>query len=359
MGAVQFFSASSGVGITAQRFPCYQPIKGGGEVSLQTQTVRLAATHDGGHSWRIAGTPVTVGPHSGGVVPGQIVATSPSDVWVVVGLGRLLSTHDGGAHWQMQPLPNPVVQLIAGAGFVWATSCAHVANRFQFACRPELWRTRSALSPWTRVALPRLTAQTAESLQLAISPSGAAIVQVVTTSGHPGGELLISHNAAPPWSKRSEPSWDHNTCDYGAGDMLTAGPPHSFWLLCIGSGAAGSSTKGLLQSSDTGRTWHTIAAVPSLIQRPRPGSLPLEEPSALAAGSATRLWLALTNDLAESNDGGHHWMGVSGVVNTGGYQTVLDALSASHAWLLAPGAGLWRTTNGRQWTPTGPMNTGS
>ena len=65
----------------------------------------------------------------------------------------------------------------------------------------------------------------------------------------------------------------------------------------------------------------------------------------------------MTNDLAESNDGGHHWTSVSGVVNTDGYATVLDVLSTSHAWLLAPGAGLWRTTNGPHWGRVGPLNT--
>jgi hypothetical protein len=183
------------------------------------------------------------------------------------------------------------------------------------------------------------------------------MIQVMSAGGRRGGELFTSRRAGPPWTMRPDPSWDHNTCDDGSQDILVAGPPHSFWLLCIANGAAGSSTKGLLQSTNAGLTWRAISAGPSLIKRPRPGSLPLEDPSELAVGSPTRLWLSLTNDLAESNDGGHHWTSVSGVVNTNGYATVLDVLSPSHAWLLAPGAGLWRTTDGLHWDPVGPLNT--
>lgn len=359
MGAVQFFSATSGVGVTAENFPCYRPIKGGGaEVGLQRQAVRGAITNDGGHSWEVVGAPVPVGRVSGGVVADQIVATSPSDLWAVVGKGRLVATHDGGADWHVQRLPNPVVQVTAGAGFVWATSCAHVASPFPFACRPRLWRTRSANGRWTQVALPRVTAQASFFVRFAITANGDAIIQVIRAGGgRSGGELFTSRNGGAPWTRRPDPSWDHHTCDDGSGDMLVAGPAHSFWLLCIANAAAGSSTKGLLQSTDAGLTWRTISAAPSLTQRPRPGSLPLEEPSALAVGSPTRLWLSLTNDLAESNDGGHRWTSVSGVVNTGGYASVLDVLSTSHAWLLAPGAGLWRTTNGQHWSPVGPLNT--
>jgi hypothetical protein len=361
MGAVAFFSAVSGVGVTAENVPCYRRVKTGALVGLrlQRQPVRLAVTNDGGRSWQVSGATLPVGPVPGGVGAEQLAATSPADVWALVGKGRLVATHDGGSNWQMQRIPNPVAEVAAGGGFVWAVSCAHAASRSSaFACTPTLWRTRSANNPWMRVALPRVTAQGPWYVQFAITANGNAIVTVLNASSHAGGELLISHDTGLRWITRPEPSWDHNKCDHGAGATLTASPRGTFWLLCNGNGAGGSSTKGLLRSTNTGQTWTTVSAATSLTQRPRPGSIPREEPSALAAGSQTRLWLSLTNDLAESNDGGHHWTSVPHVANTSGWVTMLDALSASHAWLLAPGAGLWRTTDGLHWGAVGPLNTG-
>ena len=37
-----------------------------------------------------------------------------------------------------------------------------------------------------------------------------------------------------------------------------------------------------------------------------------------------------------------------------GYPASFDVLSPTHAWLLAAGQGLWRTTDGRHWKALGP-----
>jgi hypothetical protein len=92
------------------------------------------------------------------------------------------------------------------------------------------------------------------------------------------------------------------------------------------------------------------------VARPGSGSIPLQEPSALAAGSDGRLWLSLTNGLAESDDGGHRWT-YPRIVNPYGWETMLNVLDANHAWLLAPGAGLWRTTDGLHWRAISSLNT--
>lgn len=86
--------------------------------------------------------------------------------------------------------------------------------------------------------------------------------------------------------------------------------------------------------------------------------MPLAEPSALAAGSPTRLWLSLTNGLAESNDSGRQWTDVPHAFDPGGWSTVIDVFDPEHAWVLAPGTGLWRTTDGLLWHADGPLNTG-
>jgi photosystem II stability/assembly factor-like uncharacterized protein len=200
--------------------------------------------------------------------------------------------------------------------------------------------------------MPRIIAQAGGYAQLTINTHGEAIVQILPASNRGAGVLLLTQDAGQHWSRRPVPSWDGHQCF--PSPLMTAYRPQT-WLLCIGGAAAGSSTKGLMRSTDGGKTWSTMSAVVSLTQRPRTGSLPLMEPSALAAGSRSRLWLALINSLAESDDGGRRWATLPGV-NLGGGRSTLAALNSTHAWLLAPGAGLWRTTNGLRWTAIGPLN---
>jgi photosystem II stability/assembly factor-like uncharacterized protein len=190
--------------------------------------------------------------------------------------------------------------------------------------------------------------------QLAVTPDNRTIA-LSEPIDHPNAELLTSRDAGSHWTQRNAPTWRHNSCDIVA--ALTASAPRTLWLLCLGGAAAGSSTKALLRSTDGGRTWSTMSAVTSLARRTPAGSIPVEEPSALAAGSRTRLWLSLTNGFAESNDGGRYWTYPT-VVDPYGWSTTLNVLDADHAWLLAAGAGLWRTTDGVQWHAIGPLNTG-
>lgn len=357
LGAVRFFTATSGVGITAGRFPCFRRIRGGEqqEIGFQSEPVRLASTSDGGRSWRIIGRTLPFRQVPGGATGAQeIAATSPADVWALV-RGRLVATSDGGSDWRMQAIPDHVIQLATSGGAVWALACTHVASRTSpSACRPKLWRTGSPNSVWTPVGLPPTTAE-GPYVRFAAAARDIIITLVQASSGA-ADEVLVSRNAGGRWSRRPAPTWDHQKCGIPA--AVSATPPRTFWLLCLGGAAAGSSAKALLRTTDEGRTWTTVSAVASLTGPERPGSLPLEEPSALAAGSRSRLWLSLTNGLAESNDGGRRWASVPQAWDPSGWETVIDAGNANHAWVLAPGAGLWRTTDGLDWHAIPPLNDG-
>lgn len=169
------------------------------------------------------------------------------------------------------------------------------------------------------------------------------------------GTLLDSLDGGRHWTRRPDPTWQRRSC---AVADLAAAPPNTWWTLCLGSAAAGSSTKGLLRTTNDGRRCKTISEVTRLTGAPPPrGSISLGEPGPLAAGSRTRLWLALQNGLAQSSNGGVSWSYVPHL-NPQGEPTAFDVLNRTTAWLIAPGGGLWHTTNGHRWQPLDPLNTG-
>ncbi len=356
LGAVQFFSPTAGVGLTASSVVCFRRTEAGNRDSFEPQPVRLALTNDGGHSWRLIGAAAPIRRTPWPNMGDQLVAASARRVWAIVGNGGVLTTTDGGRSWRRMRLPGPAVELIRAGADVWMVTCPPAPSRDSpLACRPRLWRASIGTGTWKPVLLPELAAQEAASVRLALSSDQRALLNLVTAGRRGGGEMAISLNAGRSWRIRADPRWDRSPCSFGAG--TAAAKSGVFWLLCIGGAAAGSSTKGLAQSTDSGATWHTVSAVTSLTRQPAPGSLPLAEPGFLAAGSAQRLWLSTTNWLVESNDGGRIWREVPGVFSIGGWPTTISVLDARHAWLLAPGAGMWSTSDGRHWAPIRPLHT--
>lgn len=356
MGAVHFFSASSGIGITAGRFPCFTHSTSGTEVSFRAQPVLVAVTHDAGRSWLLEGRDAPIGPLPEGQVSEQLVASSRSDLWALVGEGRIVETSDGGQQWAVAAIAGPSVELATGPGYVWALFCPPAASSTSpMACRPQLWRAGIQTRAWAQVTIPKITAQAPEFVDLAISPDGDMLLHVFTAGRSVKGEQLLSSDTGGHWRVRPDPTWDRQRCTFGG--LLAAAAPHTFWLLCIGGAAAGSSAKGFLRTTDAGLTWSTVSAAPSIVPPPPGGAITLEEPSALAAGSPNRLWLSLVNGLEESNNGGRTWrMLPAGALNPQGWTTAITVLNATHAWILAPGAGLWRTTDGQDWQAVGPLN---
>jgi len=106
-----------------------------------------------------------------------------------------------------------------------------------------------------------------------------------------------------------------------------------------------------MRSVDAGQTWTVTASVPNLAAPARPGSLARQDAVAIVAGSPEMLWLATPNTVTESTDGGVTWS--QSLFNPQGTFGQFDAQSSTHAWLLAPDAGLWHTTDGTTWRPVG------
>jgi photosystem II stability/assembly factor-like uncharacterized protein len=338
LGAIDFLSAEVGVGLTAARVPCLSRVWAGGiDVGVERQTVLVAVTEDGGRSWLSQGTPLP-SPSSGSLVE-QVAASSVQNVWASTGAGRLMATANAGASWTVQPVPGPVAAVAVTRRALWALGCPH-RNNVQ--CAPVLARKTVPNGRWRRLPLPEIAS---DPYPLLTARPGRVIVVQGEPAGNTSDEILTSADGGLNWRAVADPSWMGRPCQVA--DLASAGR-EGWWLICLGGAAAGSSTKALLHTTDAGRTWRIASQVKSLTEPWRPGSLGTGEPNAMAAGSPSRLWLCFQNSVAESDDAGRSWTGVPGV-NPQGNPAAFDVLSPTHAWLLATGQGLWRTTDGRRW----------
>jgi hypothetical protein len=346
LGAITFVSPRHGVALTAPEIPCLRPMDSmGTEVTMVAQPVRLAVTEDGGRHWITRGNMLPATAERAG--DEQIAAVFGPDSWVfsMTG-GRLLATRDDGVTWAAQPLPTPVVAAASAGGWLWALSCPSVS---QAQCRPVVERMRLPDGTWARTRPVAVTA--AQDPWLTVLSSRAAVVGIAAL--HP--LLASTDDGGTLWSVRPAPAGPGHLCEPDSAGSFTASftgaGPDDWWLLCTGGAAAGSSTKALMRSADAGRTWTVTAAVTSLTGPPRAGSLPYQDGAVIAAGTPRRLWIATPNTLSLSEDGGTRWTRVG--FNSDGYFGQFDVLAGTTAWLLAPGAGLWQTTDGISWRVIG------
>ncbi len=316
LGAIHFLTRAVGLGLTLRASPNCEPM--------------LAVTQDGGRHWLTEGAGLAGNP---GVE--QLTATSTDDAWAVVGNGRLMSTTDAGATWTAETPRGRVLALARSGRALWILDCLGGSDD---SCVSVLVRKALPDGVWT-IASPKLAPNPPPQFVLA---GRRAVVSA-------GGTLVVVSNRGQRFAERPDPTWIGRPCDMTAG-LAAAG--NSWWLLCLGGAAAGSSEKALFRTTDGGRRWTVVSQVTSLTAPPPPGAITLEEPDAIAAGSRARLWLAAQNNLYESGDGGARWSRVPGP-DPQGYPASFDVLSPTHAWLLAAGQGLWRTTDGRHWIALG------
>jgi hypothetical protein len=234
------------------------------------------------------------------------------------------------------------VAAASAGGWLWAVSCPAVS---QNGCRPVVERMRLPGGTWIREPLPAPSAL--PDMQLTVLSGRAAVV--VSWGPHPA--LVSTTDGGTHWSVRPPPAGPPIPCGQDPPGSFTAASPDNWWLLCVGGAAAGSSTKALWRSADAGRTWTVVSAIASLAGPRAAGSLPSQDGAVIAAGSAGRLWIVTPNTISVSTDGGASWSTTQ--LDPQGFLGQFDVLSSTLAWVLAPGAGLWQTTDGITWRPVG------
>ena len=345
LGAIRFVSADVGVALTAPQVECDVPLGDGRgtNVYFQAQPVRLATTRDGGRDWVTSGTEIPATQQS--ETPEQVAAVDGARTWVVSDTGRLLATGNAGGTWVAQPVPSPVVAAASAGGWLWALSCPPVTGN---SCRPDVERMRLAGGNWTAM----LPGESTSLLEPKLGVLSATDAVVLLQGTHPA--LASTTDGGTRWTVRAVPAGPEDMCR-GDGDnvLFAAADPRDWWLLCTGGAAAGSSTKALMRSVDGGQTWTVAASIPSLTEPVRPGALPRQDATAIAADSSDVLWIATPNTVWDSTDGGVTWR--QALFNEQGAFGQFDVQSGTLAWLLAPDAGLWHTTDGTTWRPVGTM----
>lgn len=353
LGAIDFLSPETGLALSAKAIPCEVPlgVGKGQNILQQAQPVLLAMTTDGGTDWVTEGAPISPSTTTATTAIEQVVAGSATMVWALDNEGTLLVTANSGTTWTAQSLPSPVLQIVKNGTWLWTLSCPSPSA--PGTCSPVVERAPLTGGAWERLAaIPQVESGFLSSLNVV---SSEVAVLVFSPHGDTAGTLVITTDEGESWDVQATPRGPGNLCT-SYPDLASANPS-DWWLLCVGGAAAGSSTKALMQTLDGGQTWRTVASVPSLVTPNPPGSLTLGEPAALAAGSSSDLWLAGFNSLTESSDGGVTWTRVPGVNGQGSSTGAFDVWSPRTAWMLAPGTGLWGTTDGSTWHALGAVTT--
>lgn len=296
---------------------------------------RLVTTFDGGRTWRITGTPLPLAVDDLGYVPtGPTMIFPTRDIGWVYADGALVETRDGGSSWSVVRFCAPVEGVDRFGPSLWAVvaPCKGALGHYDI-------ESATTTSRWHVVG----------SLVSASEPESSALVArldakdaLVDLNFPSVGGLALTRDGARSWvSVDPCRAWAYWPI---ALDVESA---RVVWLMCEGPQITVAEHYSLLRSSDGGAHWYPVGMSVSLV-RPFSTLLPGDFFVALAGVTSRELWLATRSFVFESRDGGKRWDVVS--PKLGGVASApFVFVDPSHGWLLAPGVGLWQTTNGRSW----------
>ena len=329
----------------------------------------LAATVDGGTTWRLVGGRLPeAASGSPGVTEIEFTTTRLGYLWSAPALGAsgapLWTTGDGGVTWRRAPLAGAVLDATAIGTDVWALTgeCGSAGGPCHLGLdvstdSGRTWRPSAALPPvgtWTATAHP--------AVELArVTPTEAYVLADVAGAA----SLLFTADTGTTWSSRPVPC----ASPLDAGAELALSGSDDLWLVCGGQAADGLQAKALYRSATGGATWALAAQTPAFAGAggppPGAGTLPLDGYVApyslghenLAVLTPLVAWLFPTRGaVSATTDGGTTWRPVASLAGAdfgSGAPGDVTFVSRTVGWVVELGVGLWHTTDAVTWQPVG------
>lgn len=324
LSAITFLSATTGLGVWSQSSSC---------------GARLVRTRNGGKTWKVVGgrLPSSIGDYSASATPTMVFPTARVG-WVSSG-GALVTTRNGGSTWTTVPLGGWVAAISRSGSSLWAFIAPCNAHPNTCSYRLEVGTINSTTFHEVGL-LPASLGNFSPLVVTRLNPERA----LVAVGQMGASSAILTTDAGSRWTMV-------RACAQSGFVAVAFGSttPSAAWVLCFGGGSMSSSVKTIERSADGGRTWTIVAADRSLSGRP-PSPVPSPDGNVFAVPSTTTMWMATVNSLYGSRDGGKRWFWVHGPSFDGaGTFASFSFVSAKDGWLLAPGSGLWRTTNGATW----------
>ncbi len=309
----------------------------------------LVATSDGGTSWRITGVlPAKVNPAQSYEL--QLAFGDPSEGYVQsFDPAATLFTDDAGQTWSsLQPPGRPTAISLHGQ-VLWVVSNSCPTTTPAALCPSRLLTYQLGhLTPATELPIPTegvvaspgisVSTRTATLLDR-LGPSSAVVEE--GSEGAPSS-LLVTVDSGRHWTVLSNP------CEGLSPAGLVAPAPTTWVLYCELDAGMNQGATRLYTTSDRGTTW-TLTAEGN-VEGPTLGTIGDGMAGDLTlSGDGRVLWLlGSVEGISSSTDEGFDW--TTAPIQTGGYDTELAAAGPANAWLPLPGVGLYRTTNGTNWS---------
>lgn len=319
----------------------------------------LAATTDAGYHWHLDGVPAVAEPPTGwGDQPFQVRFADRLDGWIwttATGAGvsgsQLWSTHDGGVTWREVPDPagplHTIADLEASAGrvhmVVIVDTPPYPADAGRSSPYEAIYSSPTGEDRWQAAALqPDLGAGPDPTAQLVLW-GAVGWLSTDNRTAVSGARLgPAGWTAAPPACAQAEGSG--SLAAASATDLVAECAEGQFGPPQPGTTAA----PWLLRSSDGGRTWTPVAAVPGQVVRS----------VTVAPGQPTTVVVTDRDGLLRSSDGGRTWTRVYAVDRAAaGFNsapTFVGFTTAAQAVAIAPdttGGLIMSHDGGADWTP--------
>ncbi len=288
------------------------------------------------------------------------------------GAAPLWVTDDGGSQWAQAPIGPVVSDVSAIRSDVWAVvgTCFLRVNAPD-SCPVSLEISHDYGGTWApSLSAPPIAENSALSLsdqdvELARMSHAHAYVLSFDPRGNTSGtgQLAYTPDAGATWVRRVDPCPAY----FAFGEELAGSGTQDLWMVCASQASAGTQAKALYRSYDGGLTWALTSAANAPVLSgnavlPASGGLPVGGYVApyslghqnLAVLSPTTAWLFPVRGLVfETTDGGRSWAPVAGLAKAGfgsGGAGSVTFIDSSHGWVSQGGSGLWRTTDGVNWT---------